>query len=41
MRDAALECPRQSGGGHESKNDCIDYGAVLCRSGSVLRRRKF
>src|SRR5438046_8774061 len=26
--------------GHENKNDCIDSGAVLCRSGSVLRRRR-
>src|SRR5256886_6928045 len=26
--------------GYESKNDCIDSGVVLCRSGSVLRRRR-
>ncbi len=26
--------------GHENKNDCIDSGAVLCRSGSMLRRRR-
>src|SRR5438876_11218112 len=25
--------------GYESKNDCIDYGAVLCR-GSMLGRRR-
>src|SRR2546426_9558798 len=26
--------------GYESKNDCIDYGTVLCRSGSMLGRRR-